>query len=126
MADIAEDIVDITTSSDEFADPITFATPAAIDPPVTVTINGIAIRHSTAVNDMGAGVIGKIARVTICEAALVAAGYPTRNADNKIALVNHKVSYSDANGDTYNAVIREVVPSHKFGLIVCHLGDNKA
>lgn len=122
MADIAKDIEDITSNADEFGDPITFATPAAIDPAVTVTVNGIAIRHSADINDMGAGVTGKVARITICEAVLVAAGYPTRDANDKIALVNHKVSFTDAHG-TYTAVIRECIPDHKLGVIVCRLGD---
>jgi len=124
MEQARADILQITTDKKAgWAIDISFTTPNGYSPAVTVTISGIAIKHSIVNNEYGAPIKGKTARVSISEAALVAMEYPVRNGDNKVSLNKHTVSFVDSAGLTYHGIITEIYPDETTGSIVCTLGD---
>ncbi len=110
----------ITTNGNGFADTLIFTTPGGS---VTKTVKGLAIKHSTVLNDFGAGVRGKTARVTVCEDVLHDAAYPIRNEDNTVNLKDHRVTWTDSEGITATYVITEILPDRSVGIIRCTLGE---
>jgi hypothetical protein len=114
---LAKDI--LTDSSDGFSTSVTFTT---ANGEVTKICDALAIRHSTTVNEYGAPVKGTAAFVTVAESALLDVDFPTRDANNKISLVDNLVSWVDVQGDTVNYIITEIFPDHTLGVIRCTLG----
>lgn len=122
MAQIIEDAAGFISDIDGFAVPILFTTPGGT---ISQNINGVAINHSTTVNDFGAPIRGKTARVTISENLLNATEYPVRNTDNTIALKDHLVSWTDSAGLFYYGIITEILPDRSLGLVRCIVSDYK-
>lgn len=122
LEQIQRDVQQITTDSRGFAQPVVFTTPGGT---VSKTVNAVAVKHSTSINEFGAPVRGKTARVTVSEHALYLAGYPVRNPDNTVNLKDHKVVWTDSENISYTYVINEIQPDRRVGMIVCTLGDYK-
>lgn len=137
------DMQTILSNGNEFGTSITFVTP---DGSQTITITGLAFKHSLKVNDYGEVVNTKNAIITISEDSLItyvtdASGniltdsngnkimmlgsYPTRNSANEIDLLQHVVSWHDSNS-VYKYVINETLPDESLGCIVCKLGFYRA
>ena len=136
----ASDLQSILTNNNEFGTVITFTTPNGSK---TVTANGLAFKHWMKVNDFGEVINTKVATIQISEDALItfitdangniltdAIGnrivspytYPTRNSNNRIDLLNHRVTWNDHEG-SWNYVITETMPDESFGAILCKLND---
>ena len=136
----AADAKKILFNTNEFAVPIVFTTP---DGSQSITINGLAFKHATKVNDYGEIVNTKVAKVTISEDQLVTYitdelgniltdelgnklisenSYPTRNSKNRIDLMQHIVTWAD-NNSTWTYAINETLPDESLGIIVCKLTD---
>lgn len=121
MATIRTDVQRITTGA--FAVPVIFTVVGGMTV-LSVTCQAIAICHHLTVNEYGQAVNnGKIARVTVSEYALNALSYPVRNSSGKINLINHRVTWTDLNGNQVTFVIREQYPDETTGAIVCMLGE---
>jgi hypothetical protein len=103
-----------------FSREITFTTP---DNSLTVIARGLVSKHNLSINpETGLPVNSKNAHISVAESNLIDVGYPTRNADNEIALVKHRVSWVDASGQSFTFLIDDCMPSETTGLIVCTLG----
>lgn len=125
LLDIArQDVLNITTNTDEWAVPMTFTTP---DQATTVSINGLHTKHLLEVKmDTQERVNSKKSSVSVSEADLVATGYPVRDMNtNEVALLGHLVSVKDSTGRVWNYIVNQNYPDETLGLIVCILGDTQ-
>lgn len=113
------DFLQITTSTAGFATAITF-TPPTGEPK---TINGIGVKHSLKFDDFGAPVSSKTARITVSEQALVNVGYTVRNTNREVALINHKVTWTDVIGLTWTYNVKQNIPGETIGAILLILTD---
>jgi hypothetical protein len=119
---IAEDIRQIASNGDEFAVEAFFQAPGGQE----ATVNVIATKFGMAVDaQSGTAVNSKSASLSVSEKTLTDAGYTVRNANNEVALIKHKVSWTDSSGTTWKYQIRENIPDETIGLIVCILSDYK-
>lgn len=116
-----EDANDILTDPDGFTTSIVFV--ATGEDPATATIQGLAIKHNLKFNEFGTPVSSKTARITISETALVAQDYPVRNSANEVALIGHKVTWSDSSGTEWTYIIEVVAPDESLGCILCTISD---
>ena len=122
---IRRDANKITTSNSGFSVPVLFTTNASYNiTPVVVTVNAIATVIAITVDDQGTIIRGKNARIIVSESALVGLSYPVRNVANKVRIKDDYISFVTSSGNTYNGVIREVLPDETNGLITLLLGDN--
>ena len=114
------------TSSGGFEENITFKTPDSVVPAVEVIVKGLATKHNLNVDTDGNAVSSKNVHITVSEALLVAAGYPVRNDENEVSLIDHKIDYADSTeSGLQNYVILECFPDETVGVITCILGDFK-
>jgi hypothetical protein len=95
------------------------------DGSMTINITGWAVKHHISFDSDGNQVNTKNARATIDEQVLVAKGYPTRNVQQEIALIKHRVSYKDSSGIVKHYYVRESFPDETLGMICLILGDYK-
>lgn len=86
-------------------------------------IAGLGTNHHIGVDSDGNAINTKNAHITISEQLLVDAGYPVRDSDNEVAIINHRVSYKDSTGITKEYVIEETFPDETIGMITCILND---
>lgn len=89
----------------------------------TLNLTGFVSKHWINMDTDGNAANSKNAHVTLSEDALIAAGYPYRNADKEVFLQGHKVSTPDSSLITKEYVIIEWFPDETLGLIACILGD---
>lgn len=90
-----------------------------------VTIRGIAMNHNFKFDEAGQPISSEFSWVTIAEQDLVDAGYPTRNADGKVSLSRHKVTFQFANGTSITQIVSTVDPDNVMGLIRMELARGK-
>lgn len=83
-------------------------------------------KHRISVDTDGNAVNSKNTHCNVSEQFLVAAGYPVRNSNKEVAMVNHLVTAVDSSGTEWTYVITEAFPDETIGLIVCILGDFNA
>lgn len=119
MADARDDIQDILTNTDEFANPVIFTPPGG----QPVTVNGLCIKHNLKFDEFGNAVSSKTERTTISEPALIAAGYTVRNAANEVALIGHKITWTDVMNITWSYIIAQNIAGETNGIIVLTLKD---
>ena len=98
---------------------ITLTAPSA----EVANIAGLATKHHIGVDSDGNAINTKNAHITISEQLLVDAGYPVRDSDNEVAIINHRVSYKDSTGVAKEYVIEETSPDETIGMITCILND---
>lgn len=67
----------------------------------------------------------KQAYVSIAEDALNDVGYPVRNSDGEVSLMNDLIMVADSTGTQCKYKIREVIPDETLGLLVCFLIDSE-
>lgn len=120
-----QDAKTFTTNTNDFGVSITLTKPADVsNPEVSVTVVGYHTKHHTSWDpESGEVVDGKRAHITVSEEALTDEGYPTRNSDQEVAMVGHRVTVSDSSGVSKNYVVRQTFPDETLGLIVMILGD---
>ena len=107
------------------SDPKTWGTAITLTAPTAEVANiaGIATNHHIGVDTDGNPINTKNAHITISEQLLVDAGYPVRDSENEVAMINHRVSYKDSTGITKEYVIEETFPDETIGMITCILND---
>lgn len=98
---------------------VTFTTP---DGNITKTITMLAIKHSLGFDENGMAAVMPTARVSVSEDALKAVNYPTRDGNDNVSLLNHKVTWTDVEGITKTYIINKTFPDSTIGLILCQLG----
>lgn len=96
---------------------LTFTAPDA----TTATAKGMGTnRHLLMISD-GQDVNTRMVHIAISEAELLAsnANYPTRDGQDYVDLVGHRVSFQDARGTVLNYRITEHMPDDTVGMIMC-------
>ena len=93
---------------------------------ISKTLLGLAVKIHAGFDDMGKIVSSKTARVTLSEQKLTALGYPVRDSNNEVNLINHRVTWADVSGTVWTYVIKENYPDETLGNIVCQLVDYKS
>lgn len=117
---IAADIKSITTNSNEFGVSLSFRAPNG----TTATVTGLATAHHLGIDpSTGGPVNSKHAHCSFSEAALTDEDYPVRNASDDVAMVGHRVTFTDSAGIERIYRINQTFPDETIGLIVCILGD---
>jgi len=109
------------TSSGGFESEFTLTTPTASN---TATINGLVI-HISAVFDFDSGAFTNSPRVraTFSEQLLTDLGYPVRNVNNKVNLLNHVFEYIDSTGVSKKFKVDENLPDQSVGIITLQLSE---
>jgi hypothetical protein len=116
ILDLAKrDIEQITTNLDGFAVNMTFVTP---DEQTTAEIKGTTAKHNLGFDTEGLPVSEINANVSVSEETFIKAGYPVRDGDNRVSLLNHRVTVKDSSGADNDFVVREQFPDETIGLIV--------
>ena len=119
IAQIQQDIKQITSNADEFGVTLSFVSPDGDE----ATITGLATKHHFSIDTEGRPVNAKNAHCSFSEELLTEVGYPVRNSRDEVSLKGHKVSWMDSTGKQCEYVIEEWYPDETIGLIVCILGD---
>lgn len=99
---------------------VTFTTP---DGGIEKTVTAIAVKHSLAFDGNGIAMTMPTSRVTVSEDALLAVDYPVRDSNDNVALLNHRVTWTDVENVTRTYIINKIFPDSTIGLIVCQLGN---
>jgi hypothetical protein len=110
----------VLTSSTTFNTDIVFV---SADGETTATIKGLSVKHNLKFDEFGTPVSSKTARVTVSEAALVAANFPVRNGNNEVYLNGCLVTWTDSAGNSWTYVISSAAPDETLGLILCQITD---
>ena len=119
METIKDDVYNILTNGDEFAQPLT------IQPPTgdAVNINGVYSDHMNTYDESGMPITGKAVYVTISETSLIELSYTTRNAAGLIDLKGHLVTITYADESTRQYIVTETRPDYTINLIILVLGE---
>jgi len=121
-ADIAQDIADILSDTDEFAIPVIWTVTGG-STVVSKTCNAQVVLHNFYINDTGNAVIGTTSRIMVSEVSLKAAGFPTRDSNGKFSLKGDIVTFTEEVNQTQITFgIREVFGNYQTGMITCTLG----
>lgn len=88
-------------------------------------ITGLATKHHIGLDTEGNPINTKNAHVSVSEQLLVDEGYPVRNGDGEVSMINHKVTYKDSTGVSKDYKIQETFPDETVGIITCILGDHE-
>lgn len=113
----------ITTNPNGFGTDIIFTTP---DGMTTKTITALTTKHMIKSDENGFKSIGKTESIAVSAAALEASGYPIRNGDSQVSLLQHRVTWTDVSGLTWTYTVRQNRPDEKLGFILLILDDYKA
>jgi len=117
---IRADVLQITTNTDEYGQPITFDNGT-----VSVTVNGRANKHHLSIDRDGNATNAKNASISVSEQALTTLSFPVRDASGEVNLKNVKVTWTDSTSTPRTYMIRQWYPDEVIGYIVCILGDFK-
>lgn len=114
-----------TTNTNHFGVTITMTRPAtALEAEVTAEVKGYHIKHHTSWDPESGEVIdGKRAHIAVSESELTEQGYPVRNSNGEVALLNDYVTVSDSSGVDKQYITRQTFPDETLGLIVMILSD---
>lgn len=119
LSDIARrDFADITGNTDEFGVPFTLTAPDDTE----LETAGYSTVHNLDFSMSGEMVNARKAYVSVAESKLADASYPYRDTSGRIAMQNHKVDTTDANGTVLNWIVKEFYPDETLGNIVLILG----
>lgn len=88
----------------------------------TLTVIGYTTKHHLKYDaETGAQISSKVASVAISEGNLD--GYPVRNTNNDVSMLDHKVTFTDSDENVNNFIVIDSYPDEKVGLIILILGD---
>lgn len=129
IAEIQDDIREITSNDAEFGVPIEFIAPTG----ETATITGLHTRHHLAIEQKEGnfsqqyGTLSTRANtinadISFSELLLSDTGYPVR-VSGEVDLKNHKCKARDNSGQLRTYTVMEWFPDETVGLIVCILSD---
>lgn len=87
----------------------------------TATAKGIGTNRTIIMITDGQDAYTKRVHIAISEAAILAnnASYPTRDVNDYVDLINHRVSFQDARGTTINYRVTDHQPDDTVGMIMC-------
>lgn len=103
---------------------LTFTAPG-VDPDV-VTVKGLGTKHHLAINpNTGLTINSKRVHISVAESLLTDESYTTRDSNDQVNLINHKVSWKDERGVSKTYRINETWPDEGLGMIICILGVYK-
>lgn len=123
MAIIKQDIQDITSNINEFGVAITFTNP---DNSQSIEVVGTASNHFMQFDfESGKNVNSQNTHVSVSEQLFIDAGYVIRNAEGKVSVKKHKVTWIDSTGVSGSYEVIEAIPDQSIGLIVFILGNRK-
>lgn len=115
------DIRQFTTDKDSgFAIDITIR---SRDLTKSAIVSGLHTKHRLGVDTDGNMVESKKAHVSFSEKLLSDQGYPVRNSDGELILVDHRISVADSTGVVKEYVVQSTYPDEMLGYIVCILVD---
>ena len=121
--EIKQDVLDITSNSNEFGVSITFTNP---DDTQTLVVTGTASNHFMQFDfESGKNINSQNTHVTVSEQLFINANYKLRNASGKLSVKKHKVSWIDSTGVSGTYEVIEAMPDQTIGLIVFILGNRK-
>lgn len=118
---VRDDVMAITTNSNEFAQDVRFTSPSPDS--VTVVVKAIHSKHNLSIDTDGNAVQAKKASVAVSEPVLLGAGYVVRNANQEVSLNGHRVSVADVSAVVKEYVVLSAFADEMVGLVVCILGD---
>lgn len=122
-ADIANDVAEILSDTDEFAIPVIWTVTGG-NTVLSKTCNAQVVLHNFYINDTGNAVVGTTSRIMVSEVSLKAAGFPTRDINNKFSLKGDVVTFTEEVNQTQITFnIREVFGNYQTGMITCTLGN---
>jgi hypothetical protein len=112
----------ITTDLAGFSQPVTFRAPTG----EIATVNALHTKHYLGYDIDTAQEINTLkAHICVSEQELCALSYPVRNeVTNQVALKDHIVIATDANGTEWVYIVREIFPNEKIGVIALVLGSH--
>lgn len=123
MEIIKQDIQDITSNINEFGVAITFTNP---DNSQSIEVVGTASNHFMQFDfESGKNVNSQNTHVSVSEQLFIDAGYVIRNAEGKVSVKKHKVTWIDSTGVSGSYEVIEAIPDQSIGLIVFILGNRK-
>jgi len=96
------------------------------DNTITKTVSALQTKHMLKQDENGFRSVARTASIAVSEAALIEAGYPTRNMQNEVDLLQHKVTWTDVSGLEWTYSVRQNRPDENIGLIVLILDDYDA
>ena len=105
---------------EDFSLSLSFVSPLGVE----AEIVGHGMSHHISFGTDGQVVNSKNTHVTFAEKDLAEAGYTVRDADNKVALYHHFVSFANHNGFVQKYNVIQVYPDEALGLIVLSLSEN--
>jgi hypothetical protein len=100
-----------------FETPITFTKDSN-----TSIINGLGLIHHLTFDTDGNAVNSKNAHITVCEAALLDAGFITRTEKNEVYMRDVLISFFDSTGLVKTYIVKENYHDESLGLILLTLG----
>lgn len=115
-----DDVARFTSDSNDFGQVGNFTKANTLE---TASVFGYATKHRQDVINDGELVNSKISSFAVSEQLLVAAGYPVRNANQEVSLIDDLLSVADSSGVFKDYIVRENYPDEQLGLIVLILGD---
>lgn len=124
MDEIKQDVLDITSNSNEFGVSITFTNPAGTQ---TIVVVGTASNHFMQFDfEQGKNINSQNAHVSVSEQLFINNSYQIRDVAGKVAMKKHRVSYIDSTGASGSYEVLEAFPDQAVGLIVFILGERKS
>lgn len=89
----------------------------------SATVAGIYNSHFISFDTEGNPVRSRQTTIDVHENTLQDKSYPTRNADNKVDLKNHKISFIDFTGDQVTFKVKNFLPDNTLGNIIIVLSS---
>lgn len=114
-----KDIEQITSNSNDFGVSIILTSPSN----QTITITGLHTKIHLGVDTDGNVIQSKKAHISFSEQFLIDGNYTTRNTQQEVNLINHKVEVVDSTGISKKYIIQSAFPDETIGLICCILND---
>lgn len=91
----------------------------------SVVVYGMHSKIHMTTTTIGETINGKRPHVSVSESSLTDLGYPTRNSNNEVSMINDRIMVVDSSGQNCQYVITQTFPDETLGLIVCILGDSE-
>jgi len=86
-------------------------------------IVGLATKHHITIDTDGVAINSKNTHISVSEQLLVDEGYPVRDGSQEVAMLRHRVKYTDSTGVEKEYAIQEMFPDETVGMITFILGD---
>lgn len=113
----------VTTSTGGFAVPVIFSVTNGVTV-TSKTCNAVVVLHGLFIDEKGMAIVSPTSRIMVSEAALVAAGFPTRDTNNRLVLKDDTVTFTTVSSNIQATfVIRMAIGNDFTGMVSCTLGE---